>query len=153
VISISNVPFFGIFETANARVRFACVVSTEERSAKNTRADTRVLKIVTADPRVGNTIGKAGATVVGVATKGAVVFEVVDVEFAAGALAVVVVTDSVASVVEVVVGAAVVGGAVVGGAVVGGAVVGGVVVGGVVVGGVVVVVVVSSGAAIWKTVT
>ncbi|MEI7972418.1 MAG: hypothetical protein WCI10_07765, partial [Actinomycetota bacterium] len=99
-------------------------MSTEERRAKNTRADTRVLKIVTADPRVGNTIGKAGATVVGVATKGAAVFEVVDVEFAAGALAVVVVTDSVASVVEVVVGAAVVGGVVVGGVVVGGVVVG-----------------------------
>jgi len=89
---------------------------------------------VTAEPRVGNTIGKAGATVVGVATKGACELSVVDVVFPAGASLVVVVV--VGATVVVVVGVVVVGATVV-----------------VVVGATVVVVVVSSGAAIWKIVT
>jgi len=92
---------------------------------------------VTAEPRVGNTIGKAGATVVGVATKGACELSVVDVVFPAGASLVVVVVVGATVVVVVVV--VVVGATVV------------VVV--VVVGATVVVVVVSSGAAIWKIVT
>jgi len=86
---------------------------------------------VTAEPRVGNTIGKAGATVVGVATKGACELSVVDVVFPAGASLVVVVVVGATVVVVVVVG----------------------VVGATVVGATVVVVVVSSGAAIWKIVT
>jgi hypothetical protein len=96
------------------------------------------LNTVTADPRVGNTIGSAGLTVEGATTEGAGEFSVVDVVFPAGASLVVVVAGSVVVVViggtvEVVVGATVE-----------------VVVGGTVV---VVVVVVSSGAAIWNTVT
>ena len=106
------------------------------------------MNTVTAEPRVGNTIGKAGATVVGVATKGACELSVVDVVFPAGAsLVVVVVVVVVGVVVVVVVGATVV--VVVGATVV--VVVGATVV--VVVGATVVVVVVSSGAAIWKIVT
>jgi len=61
---------------------------------------------VTAEPRVGNTIGKAGATVVGVATKGACELSVVDVVFPAGASLIVVVV--VGATVVVVVGATVV---------------------------------------------
>jgi hypothetical protein len=113
------------------------------------------LNTVTADPRVGNTIGGAGLTVEGATTEGAGELSVVDVVFPAGASLVVVVAGSVVVVViggtvevvvvgatvEVVVGATVV--------VVVGATVE-VVVGGTVV---VVVVVVSSGAAIWNTVT
>jgi len=57
---------------------------------------------VTAEPRVGNTIGKAGATVVGVATKGACELSVVDVVFPAGASLVVVVVVGATVVVVVV---------------------------------------------------
>lgn len=55
-------PFFGIFDTAKERVRFACGVKNDERRPKKTRAETRVLKTVTAEPRVGSTIGGAAGT-------------------------------------------------------------------------------------------
>jgi hypothetical protein len=152
LISISRVPFFGIFDTAKERVRFACGVKNDERRPKKTRAETRVLKTVTAEPRVGSTIGGAGLTVEGATAEGAGEFSVVDVVFPAGA-SLVVVEGSVVVVVDatvvVVVDATVV--VVVGATVV--VVVGATVV--VVVAGsvVVVVVVVSSGAEIWKIVT